>query len=283
MADAPFGPFPVYCLDHAAAEADGRMSRARHTRVSWRLDNMISRLLDLTGLSRDAIAGPRTGLISGSQYGCAQVYEMHMRLRRNGPRGVDPVSFAQATHNYPVSAAAIEYGIEGPCLAAVSFESAGLDALQIAVDWLNAGRCDRVLVAAYEDLASPIADHLAARARDMPGTAYGEAMVLLLLERERAAVARGHHGLPVLTRVAPVRMPCGVGLRVFAEQATRPSTLAPRPLDYLAAGGLLALHDLLSRAEGGVHAGEQWQIAARGSAGAGIAASVTIRQAEMAQ
>ncbi|MFW2543788.1 beta-ketoacyl synthase N-terminal-like domain-containing protein [Primorskyibacter sp. 2E107] len=282
VADAPFGPFPVYYLDHGAAEADARTSRGRHTRVSHRLDRMIARVLTQAGLSRAAIAGPRTGLISGSHYGCSQVFEMHFRLRRKGPRGVDPVSFAQATHNYPVSAAAIEYGIEGPCLAAVSLEAAGLDALQIAMDWLNEGRCDRVLVAAYEDFAPPIADHLSARAQSTPGKAFGEAMVLLLLERERDVLARGRAGLPVITAVhsAPVDPPSSDLIAVCADEAAAP-TFSPRPLDFLGAGGLLAVHDLLHSPDVGHRGPEHWQIAAAASAGSGVVARIGIRQMDL--
>ncbi|WP_168798029.1 beta-ketoacyl synthase N-terminal-like domain-containing protein [Pacificoceanicola onchidii] len=279
MADAPFGPFPLYYLDHGAAEADARTSKGRHTRVSFRLDDMITRLLAQTGLSREDIAGPGTGLISGSCYGCAQVFEMHMRLRKKGPRGVDPVSFAQATHNYPISAAAIEFGIEGPCLAAVSAGGAGLDALQIATDWLREGRCERVLVAAYEDFAPPIADHLAARAQTTPGKSYGEAMVLLLLERESVAAARGVHGAPELMSIVNQNTPePKVGAKPQTPFAAQ--TFSPRTIDYLGAGGLLAVHDLLNSPDVGQRGSEHWQIAAPATAGSSVAVRIGIRQME---
>ncbi|MDA7429488.1 beta-ketoacyl synthase N-terminal-like domain-containing protein [Primorskyibacter aestuariivivens] len=275
-ADAPFGNFSVFCLDHSGFETAPRAVRGRHTRVSYRLNKMIPRLLERAGLTADALAGPGCGMVSGSSYGCSQVYEMHRRLKKMGPRGVDAVRFAQATHNYPVSACAIDYKIEGPCLSVLNAETAGLDALQCAQDWLRAGRCDRVLVAAYEDLAPPIGDHLADRARSLPKQGFGEAMVLVLLEK--ASVAQRRDDLPILTHVAPVP-PGGAGLSVTSHSPGSPG-FTPRTLEYLGAGGLIALHDLLNSPEAGQRGPQQWQISAAGQSGSGIVAGIGIGQME---
>ncbi|MFZ5963417.1 beta-ketoacyl synthase N-terminal-like domain-containing protein [Thalassococcus sp. BH17M4-6] len=284
-ADAAFGSFLVHYLDHADFEAHSVTERGRHTRISHRLSRLVPRLLAQSGLSAEDIAGTRTGLVSGSSYGCAQVFEMHQRLRRHGPRGVDAVRFAQATHNYPVSACAIEFGLQGPCLSVVSTETAGLDALQCAFDWLRDDRCDRVLVVAYEDMAPPIADHLVTRAMATPGKAYGEAMVLILLERDSIAAARGHVGRPVLASVVNtprpefILPPADVTTRCATATAAAPSS---RTLDYLGAGGLLAIHDLLNSPDAGQQGDATWQIDATATAGCGVAVGIRVSKMEPA-
>ncbi|MBV2358174.1 hypothetical protein KUH32_00160 [Thalassococcus sp. CAU 1522] len=279
-AAAPFGTFSVFSLDHTAFETASPAERGRHTRVSHRLSSLVPRLLDRAGLAPQALAGSSCGIVSGSVYGCSQVYDMHRRLKRFGPRGVDAVRFAQATHNYPVSACAIEYGIEGPCLSILNAETAGLDALQCAHDWLRAGRCTRVLVTAYEDFASPTGDHLAGRARPhlCSGQGYGEAMVVVLLETARAAAARGRTDLPVLTSIGTVP-PAKPGLSVRADSETTQG-FAPRNLDFLGAGGLLALHDLLNSPAAGQPGRVQWRIAAAAQGVSGVAAGIGIGQME---
>ncbi|NUB45443.1 hypothetical protein GEU84_013675 [Fertoebacter nigrum] len=280
-ADAAFGSFLVHYLDHSEYEAHAAIDRSRHTRVSHRLSRMVARLCARSGLSAEALAGPRTGLVSGSSYGCSPVYEMHHRLRQQGPRGVDAVRFAQATHNYPVSSCAIEYGLQGPCLSVVSTETAGLDALQCAFDWLRDNRCDRVLVTAFEDFAPPTADHLLARARATPGTAFGEAMVLLLLERETAATARGLAGLARLGSVTNIPARGRSHLHIqCSDPAVR--TMRSQALDFLGAGGLLAIHDLLTSPDGAGPAATDWQIAVTAPA-SGIAVNIALPQMEHSQ
>lgn len=210
-------------LDHQQFEADMAASKARMTRPSHRLAALIRRLCAAARLPLAELSGPGTGLVSGSQFGCAQVYDMHSRLLRQGPRGIDAVRFAQATHNYPISAAAIEFGLQGPCLAVVSGPQAGADALTCATDWLSDARCDRVLVAAYEDFAPPLTTYLQQRVTVTPDVLFGEAMVLLLLERQEDALARG---------LQPAPLP-------LEPKRAGP---APEDVDYLGANALVALH-----------------------------------------
>jgi hypothetical protein len=212
-------------LDHQQFEADIAASKARMTRPSHRLTALIRRLCTEARLPLAELRGPGTGLVSGSQFGCAQVYEMHSRLLRHGARGVDAVRFAQATHSYPVSAAAIEFGLQGPCLAVVSGGQAGADAMTCASDWLREARCDRVLVAAYEDFSPPLTTYL--QQQVTPDVLFGEAMVLLLLERQKDAQSRG---------LKPVQLPL------------EPEVACPVPedVDYLGANALVALHRKMS-------------------------------------
>lgn len=222
----------------------------RHTGPSSRLARMIGQLAAEAGLAPGDLAGPATGLVSGSRYGCSLVADMHRRLRDLGPRGIDAVGFAQATHNFPVSACAIEYGIQGPGIALVSSLAAGMEALTCGRDWLREGRCDRVIVAAFEDLEGPAAAHVELLAAPHAPPVH-EAMALVLLER--GAVARARRA-PVLAELAGLAMvppqgqPAALSARAFGSDRVAPRLLLARPeqaapplVDCLAVGGLLAV------------------------------------------
>lgn len=269
--DATFGSFGLRFLDHSAFESLTPRQRGRLTRPYARLAAMIGRLLKDTGLDAAELSGPRTGLISGSTFGCSRVYNIHKRLRRMGPRGIDAVRFAQATHNYPVSACAIDYKIEGPCLAVVSTETAGFDALLCAWDWLKDERCDRVLVTAYEDFAPPLTSHLARRAKDNPGRVFGESMVLLLLERKDLAEARGCYGLPMLSAVAPLKAH-NAGAPLHMNRTTA--------IDFLGAGGLVALHEMIASGAGSPATDAAHLAADTSSTGAGVTVQVAFNELE---
>lgn len=165
----------------------------------------MQRLFGQANLTLDDRVGAVTGLVSGSRYGCSIVYDMHRRLRESGPRGVDAVGFAQATHNYPISACAIEFGLKGPLAALVSSPAAGMEALVCASDWLREGRCKRVIVAAYEDFDGMVTEHLKL-ARNGAG-AMREAMALICMETADVAAARQAPVLAELrgTMITPAR------------------------------------------------------------------------------
>lgn len=271
-ADAIFGSFRVNLLDRSAFETDAKAERGRHTAVSYRLCKMVPRLLRGAGLTRRQIAGPGTGLISGSLYGCSQVFEMHRRLRRHGPRGIDAVRFAQATHSYPVSICAIEFGLKGPCLAVVSTETAGMDAFLCAHDWITDGRCDRVIVVGYEDMATPIRDHIrTARAHSAADGSVSEAMVMLLLERSASAAMRG----------APSDCPRIAGMTTLrtGDAVSEAETGLP---DTLGANGLVEIARLVNASRADRQGRIDWQIAARAQSGRGVAADLRIPHMEFA-
>lgn len=301
-ADAAFGSFNVNFLDHSEFEAHRKAERGRHTKVSYRLCNMVERLLKEAGLTKEEISGPRTALISGSSYGCSQVFDIHRRLSKHGPRGIDAVRFAQATHNYPVSVCAIEYGLMGPCLAVVSTETAGMDAMLCAYDWITENRCDRAIVVGFEDFSSPVGEHVCARATDAPpGYSVTESMVMLLLERQSVAVARGAASdLPEITGItttysgADAAEAVRVRAKITGEADVNEeiSTLTSQRLgqcgagtedtDYLGAGGVLEIARLLNSPDVGQRRRQHWQIGALSQSGSGVMAGIKVTQLEFA-
>jgi len=249
-AAGPIGSDPVsgaFSIRRLPEEVPDR----RHTGPSSRLARLIGQLATEAGLALGDLAGPATGLVSGSRYGCSLVADMHRRLRDLGPRGIDAVGFAQATHNFPVSACAIDYGIQGPGIALVSSLAAGMEALTCGRDWLREGRCDRVIVAAFEDLQGPAAAHVELLASPHAPPVH-EAMALVLLERGCVARARG---APVLAELAGLAMVpprdqpgAATAARAFGTDQVVPRLLlaeaearVPPLVDCLAVGGLLAV------------------------------------------
>jgi 3-oxoacyl-(acyl-carrier-protein) synthase len=232
-APAPFAPEGAAASGFSIFHLPQEVPEGRHTVPSQRMARLIAALAAKAGLPEDGFAGPDTGIVSGSRYGCALVFDMNRRLRQGGPRGIDAVGFAQATHSFPLSACAIDFGIQGPGLAFVSSQAAGMEALQCARDWLVEGRCERVIVAGFEDLHGPAAAHLAQI--QAPGAApVHEAMALILLERADSAAARGAPVLAQLRGTAILRAGADdLALRVAADRAFG---AAPQPLALLLAG-----------------------------------------------
>ncbi len=168
----------------------------RQTLVSTQLLQLCRQLFHEAGLDDVSVAGEDTGLISGAYYGCMSVtQDILTSLHQKGPRGVDAIEFAKATHSFPLSAASIAFSLLGPAAAVVSGELASMDALIMAQDWLLAGRCQRVIVVGYEHFSPLLQAHLQQIASDGH---YCDNMSVVLLETENSALARG---APVLAEV----------------------------------------------------------------------------------
>ncbi len=198
---ASFGLFELRRLERTTFDDNQDAARQRHTPVSFRMSRMTGELMAMAGFEPDGYVGADTGIVSGSSYGCAAVFDLHRRLCKGGPRGIDAVRFAQATHSFPISMTAIDHGLKGPAAALVSSDAAGTEALVCALDWLRDGLCTRVVVAAFEDFDTPIAEHVACTMPEGTGS-VSEAMVLLLVETAAAAVERR---APVLAEITGLR------------------------------------------------------------------------------
>ncbi|QCT20302.1 hypothetical protein FEM41_11905 [Jejubacter calystegiae] len=163
----------------------------RQTLLSMLLNQQCERLFQQAGLGIDDIRGTDTGLVSGSYYGCMSTTQnISDALWQKGPRGVDVIEFAKATHSFPLSAASIEFTLLGPTAAVVSGEFAGLDALMMANDWLLSGRCQRVIVVGYEHFSPLLEEHLREITGEEQAGLYSDNLSILLLETYSSAVAR---------------------------------------------------------------------------------------------
>ncbi|ALQ47401.1 3-oxoacyl-(acyl carrier protein) synthase II [Raoultella ornithinolytica] len=168
---------------------DRQTEHRRQTMVSTQLLQLCQLLFRDAGLNGINAAGEETGLISGAYYGCMNVtQDILATLRQKGPRGVDAIEFAKATHSFPLSAISIAFSLLGPAVAVVSDELASMDALIMAQDWLLAGRCQRVIVVGYEHFSPLLQAHLQQLTSEGH---YCDNMSVVLLETENSALARG--------------------------------------------------------------------------------------------
>ncbi|WP_422528895.1 beta-ketoacyl synthase N-terminal-like domain-containing protein [Serratia fonticola] len=165
------------------------MEHRRQTVVSTQLLQLCQQLFRDAGLDGVNVAGEETGLVSGAYYGCMSVTQgILTTLHQKGPRGVDAIEFAKATHSFPLSAVSIAFSLLGPAAAVVSDELASLDALMMARDWLLAGRCQRVIVAGYEHFSPLLQAHLGHLASEGH---YCDNLSVVMLETQSSALARG--------------------------------------------------------------------------------------------
>ena len=204
----------------------------RHFAESRLIADAAAAALADAGLTRADLAGPDTGFVSGSCYGCGTFLDgIRAGLAQNGPRGVRATEFSIATHGYPMAALAMSYGAQGPATAFVGDAGSAVEALAFADLMLRLGFCERMVVLGY-DLPGPVAQaHLAVTRRltSLP------AIVALVVER--AALETTATDAPVLTAsvtpaasAAALPPPCALAasplLEIFAQLRGKP---APTP------------------------------------------------------
>lgn len=133
------------------------------------------------GLSPDdpSWAPERVGIVLGTAYGCHTTNEAYYRGYL-GETGASPRLFAYTLPSSPVGEITIHHRILGPASTQVGGLGAALDALREAVRHLEAGRADRMLVAAA-DVSSPILSRLG-------GLATQDSASALVLHREAGGV-----------------------------------------------------------------------------------------------
>jgi hypothetical protein len=95
----------------------------------------------------------RTGMVYVSYTGCL-VYScrFYEEVVRHGRRYASPMLFPETVYNSPASHAASVLGISGACYTLVGDSAAWVDALKVAMLWLDIGECDRVVVVASEEV-----------------------------------------------------------------------------------------------------------------------------------
>ncbi len=144
------------------------------------------------------LAPGRTGLILTTAFGPhSTVFRLLDELLDFGDTGVSPTLFSQSVHGAAVSTVATTLGLRGPATTLTRLSFAFHEGVRMARAWLDAGRCDAVLLGAVDEL-SPVlrhvCDHRLARATDgrllplsfqaSPPVVPGEGAAFLLLARE---------------------------------------------------------------------------------------------------
>jgi 3-oxoacyl-(acyl-carrier-protein) synthase len=167
------------------------------------------------GLS-GAAGGPRTAVVMSVAFGAIQVTEGLLRtVFSEGPEMASPFLFTESVANAAAAQVAIANQAQGPNLTIVQGEAGALTAVGRGAAEVAAGRADRALVGAVQEMRPilhALLDRFGALAR--PGNPGGEVArpfdrrrkgfvaaegaVVLVLENERLA---RHRGAPIRARV----------------------------------------------------------------------------------
>ncbi|MCS6913606.1 MAG: beta-ketoacyl synthase N-terminal-like domain-containing protein [Myxococcales bacterium] len=209
-------------------------------------------------------SGERIGVVLGTGLGSVdQVMEFTSGHLVGGPDNASPTMFPTTVMNTGAAMLAMELQLLGPNITVNHRDLSAVEAVATARDQLLRGRADAILAGGFEELGPWVA-HGYARlgalgAEGVPmrpydrrraGTALGEGAVLLLLEREQDARARGATVLARLAGVGrggddrprvgwrrPGEDPPVAGAVAAVQTAMRQAGLSARDIDYVAGGG----------------------------------------------
>ncbi|HVU05333.1 MAG TPA: beta-ketoacyl synthase N-terminal-like domain-containing protein [Polyangiaceae bacterium] len=130
----------------------------------------------------------RTGVILGSAAACLENNEAFQAgLRARGRPGAAPRRFPATSPNLAPGQCSIAFGLRGPSFAVGAGPAAAVEALLVAVDLLEAGDADALVVVAAEDVGPVVTDVFVAAGLPLPVSGA----VAVLLER-----APGGSGIP---------------------------------------------------------------------------------------
>lgn len=154
------------------------------------------------GLAVPPAVDPAMGLVLANAYGAPSVTQSLLdQLIADGPEGMSPFHFMESVANAPAGQAAIHCRAGGPNHTLCQREAGALAVLGRAAGELAAGRAERVLAGAVEEITPLLvsalerfrAVHPVARPFDRRRGGYvpAEGATVLLLEDEAAARRRG--------------------------------------------------------------------------------------------
>ena len=147
----------------------------------------------------DAAASGKVGVILATAFGAhVTTFDFLDGILDFGEANASPTAFSNSVHNAAASYISSSLDIKGPTLTVTRFRFSFPSALQLAMGWLEQGRCDYLLVGAveqYGDVLGHVADRMLRPAADgiirpftfnPTGQVPGEGAAFFLLGRERS-------------------------------------------------------------------------------------------------
>jgi 3-oxoacyl-[acyl-carrier-protein] synthase II len=203
--------------------------------------------------------------------GVIDTFEEAVVLRERGPGRVSPFYVPTMAPNMAACQVSMQLGLRGPAMASVAACASGLYSYLEAKQLIDSGRCDVVLAGGTEAALHPLP--IAALAnmkalsrrndepqracrpfdRDRDGFVFGEGAVVMVIESEERARARGAR---IYAELAGGGLSCdayhitapledGSGACDAMVEALHAAGLAPGEVDYIAAHGTgTALNDV---------------------------------------
>ncbi|MFG2647084.1 beta-ketoacyl-[acyl-carrier-protein] synthase family protein [Streptomyces sp. NPDC048436] len=240
-------------------------------RTAWKLDRFVQLALVAArqavadaGLDPTSWESARVGVVLGNSLGGTATFERQHRAYYEGtPEDVSPLMIPMGMVNMVAGYVAMDQRIHGPSLVTATACASGASAVGTARQWLDAGLCDVVLAGGTESAISPATltglsrmgalsgrkDDPGAASRpfaaDRDGFVAGEGAAVLVLERERDALARGRRGYARITGFgassdahhATAPEPQGAGLERALRTALADAGVAPDDVDHVNAHG----------------------------------------------
>ena len=229
---------------------------------------MWSRASKLTVLTGDEavadsgadLAGPRTGVILGTGYGCAMEFEdLYDIYFHKGWKRIKPITVPKTMANAPASQLGIRFGARGINFTVSTACSSGAIAAGLAAQQIRAGTIDACITggmdyvinssiaAAWNNLRvlSQRNDPTASRpfSKDRDGLVFGEGASIVVLEEMERAKARGATiyaelaGVGATNDAVNIVGPDPEGEIEAVREALADAGLSPDDIDYVCAHG----------------------------------------------
>ncbi len=212
------------------------------------------------GIERKQLAGPRTGVLLGTGYGC--VYEFQEMFRIFFDRGwkrLKPITVPKLMPNAPASQLGIQFGARGANATISTACSSGAIAAGMAAEQIRAGTLDACITGGVDVIGNAATlgvwnalrvlsrrnDETAARpfSPDRDGLVFGDGCAVFLLEEWESAVARGANiraelaGVGATNDAANIVGPDPVGETEAIRMALDSAGINPEQIDYINAHG----------------------------------------------
>lgn len=262
---------PSEIASKIAGEVKTDLSQWIDPKEARRLDRVVQFALaaaDLavedSGLTREEIAGERTGTLIGSGIGGMETFEAQSKVNfERGAGRISPMFIPMMIANMATGHAAMRYGLMGPSSTVVTACATGTGSIGEAARYIQLGLADRMLAGGTEASIVPLAmggfanmkalstrnDDPQAASRpfdaERDGFVMGEGAGVVMLEEYEMAKARGANiyaevlGFGVSADAHHITMPApqGAGAQLAMRMALRTAGINPEQVGYINAHG----------------------------------------------
>jgi len=212
------------------------------------------------GLDDKALAGPKTGVLLGTGYGCIYEFqEMFDIFFKRGWKRLKPITVPKVMPNAPASHLGIRFGARGINSTISTACSSGAIACGLGAQHIRSGALDACIVGGVDVIGNPATlaawnalrvlsrrnDETAARpfSTDRDGLVFGDGCAVFILEEWEAAKARGARiraeivGVGATNDAVSIVGPDLEGESEAIELALEDAGIGPDRIDYINAHG----------------------------------------------
>ena len=212
------------------------------------------------GAEAKSFAGPKTGVLMGTGYGCVYEFEeMFDTYFKRGWKRLKPITVPKLMPNAPASHLAIQFGARGMNATISTACSSGAIACGMAASHIRSGALDACVAGGLDYIGNSATlavwnalrvlsrrnDETAARpfSKDRDGLVFGDGCAVFILEEWERAKARGARiraelvGVGTTNDAANIVGPDPVGESEAIFMALEDAGIGPADIDYINAHG----------------------------------------------